>query len=179
MTKKQEIIIIIFAVVVLGGIVIGASVKKGGVPVLPGGPLGNSPSVSDGNGNNILPGQSTFTSEVPKNAALTIPKNEAPASANPELNTKIKFFDLRASRNGFSPSSITVNKGDSLSVDFTAADGDYDLDIPYLGAYFSAVGKGVTKKLLFDTSLPGTFIFQCRDHCPSTGKIQGSLIVLP
>ncbi|MDP3975044.1 MAG: cupredoxin domain-containing protein [Candidatus Jorgensenbacteria bacterium] len=127
----------------------------------------------------VMNGVQVFTPEVPVGATPTVPKNEAPASANVELDTKIKFFDMRAARGGFVPSSITVNKGDSLSVDFTATDGDYDLDIPYLGAYFSVVREGTTRKLPFDTSLPGTFTFQCRDYCPSGGVIRGSLIVLP
>lgn len=177
MTQKQTSVVVVFSVIVLVGIVIGVLSRKGGVPVSPGGPSGSSTAVTDGG--NKLPGQSTFTSEVPKNAVLTVPKNEAPASSNAELNTKIKFFNLKASQSGFSPASITVNKGDNLSVDFTAVDGNYDLDIPYLGAYFSVVAKDSTRKLPFDTSMPGTFLFQCRDHCPSSGKISGELIVLP
>jgi hypothetical protein len=91
----------------------------------------------------------------------------------------LKFFDLKVSNSGFNPNTITVKKGDSLQVDFTAVDGDYDLDFPYLGAYFSVVRRGVTKRLPLDTSLAGTFTFGCRDFCPDSGKIQGRLIVLP
>lgn len=120
-----------------------------------------------------------YSPEVPSNAVLTPPKNETPASANPELDTKQRFFDLRASRSGFEPSSFTVNSGDTLQVDFTAVDGDYDLDIPYLGAYFSVVREGETRRLPFDTSLVGTFDFMCRDYCPGGKVIKGQLIVLP
>lgn len=121
-----------------------------------------------------------YTPEIPEGVTTTTPaKSEAPASSNPQLDTKIRFFDLKATSGGFAPNSIVVKKGDGLNVDFTAVDGDYDLDIPYLGAYFSKVSRGTTKNLPFDTSLTGTFIWECRDFCPRSGKIQGTLIVLP
>jgi len=121
-----------------------------------------------------------YSPEVPKDVVTTtVSKAEAPASSNPALNTKMRFYDMRATSKGFTPSNIAVNKGDTVQIDFTAADGDYDLNFPYLGAYFSTVKKGETKKLPFDTSLPGTFIFECKNSCPASGRIQGTLVVLP
>ncbi|KKU91714.1 MAG: hypothetical protein UY23_C0001G0320 [Candidatus Jorgensenbacteria bacterium GW2011_GWA1_48_11] len=176
MTRKQIVILAALGVFVILVLALGFLTNRGGVL-----PNGYSPE-------NSLPGvlnpsatgtAGVYSSEVSKDAVLTVPKNEAPASANPNLDTQIKFFDMKAAKTGFTPDSITVNKGDNLQIDFTAVDGDYDLNIPYLGAYFSAVKRGATKRLIFDTSLPGTFLFECRDHCPSGGKIQGMLIVLP
>jgi heme/copper-type cytochrome/quinol oxidase subunit 2 len=86
---------------------------------------------------------------------------------------------LSAARSGFNPSSITVNKGDTLNIDFTAVDDDYDFDILYMAFYYPKVFKGTTKKLIFDAATPGTFAFSCRDYCPSGGQIKGQLIVLP
>lgn len=179
MSRKQIIILaslggFVVLVVVLGFLSRGGIIS--GIPLLPGmGGEGETPGEIPGGGAEEV----LFTPEVPENAAPTPPKTETPASTNPDLGTKILGFDLRASRGGFSPSSITVNRGDTLIIDFTAMDGDYDLDIPYLGVYFPAVSEGSTKKLPLDTSLPGTFTFQCRDSCPFTGAIRGELIVLP
>jgi heme/copper-type cytochrome/quinol oxidase subunit 2 len=175
MTKQQATIIIVFAVVVLSGVIVGVLTKNGEGPLFPGGP--NGEGVSTSTPTNGVP--SGFTSDIPDDATLSVPKNEAPASANSGLDTKLKFFNLKASAGGFTPASITVNRGDSLSIDFTAVDGDYDLDIPYLGAYFSVVKKGSTKKFPIDTNLPGTFTFLCRDFCPGGKTISGQLIVLP
>lgn len=176
MSKKQTIFVVVFAVVILAGVVIGVLTKREPAP----------PSSSPGAGG-ALPGTSGYknpaaefySSEVPKSATVSVPKNEAPASANPSLDTKIKSFDLQATRSGFIPSSFTVKSGDNLQISFTAVDGDYDLSIPYLGASFNTVKKGATKILPFDTSLPGTFTFTCSASCPSSGKITGQLIVLP
>ncbi len=121
-----------------------------------------------------------YSPEIPKDVVTTtVGKAEAPASGNPSLDTKMRFYDMKATVRGFSPSNIAVNKGDTVEIDFTAVDGAYDLDFPYLGAYFSTVKKGEMKKFPFDTSIPGTFIFECRNSCPPGGKIQGTLIVLP
>lgn len=176
MTKKQIIILVALGVFVVLVLVFGFLTNHKNV--LPGIlNLGN-------NTQNILNLNATGTAgiyspQVPQNAVLTKPKSEAPASANPNLTTKIKFFDMKATSAGFSPNSITVNKGDSLRVNFTAQDGDYDLSIPYLGASFSVIKKGTARELPIDTSTPGTFVFECSSYCPSGGKIQGTLIVLP
>jgi plastocyanin len=171
MSKKQIITLIITFVLVVAIIVFGLTnrepKKEKSVPV-------SSPT-----GESNVPPVVGYTPEIPDNAVLTPPKNEAPASANPKLDTKIRFFDLKATKKGFEPASFTVNKGDGVRFDFTAVDGDYDLNFPYLGAYFSVVKKGETRSLPIDTSLAGTFAFECRDFCPASGKIQGQLIVLP
>ncbi len=121
----------------------------------------------------------TYSPKIPIGATLSVANAEAPANTNPDSDAKIKFFDLRATEGGFSVPALVVMQGDSLSVDFTAVDGDYDLDIPYLGAYFSAVKRGETRKFPIDTSVVGTFIIECRSHCPASGQIRSSLVVLP
>lgn len=164
--------------VALVAIAIFLSSSAGGEPIMPGGYAASSTLGGAGGsaeGGLIAP----YEPIVPQGTTISSSKNEAPASANPELDTKIRFFDLSATKDGFSPAELVVNQGDSLSVDLTAVDGDYDLDVPYLGAYFEAVKRGTTRRLPFDTSISGTFAFQCRDHCPVKGIISGRLIVLP
>ncbi len=160
---------VVLVVIVAAVVVFGLIQKQGRPPGGPTGPAGGPPSF----------GELGYKSEIPKDATLTPPKLEAPASANPDLQTKIRFFDLKATRNGFEPESFVVNRGDAVQFDFTAVDNDYDLGFPYLGAYFNVIRQGEMRRLPFDVSLPGTFIFQCRDYCPSGKIIKGQLIVLP
>ncbi len=175
MNRKQVLVLVALVVFVALGVLAGilARGKK-----IPGGIISYSTNPKEGDGASTS--QTYYSPEVPSNATLTPTKNEAPASTNSELNSKARFFNMMASHGGFSPSTITVNKGDTVYIDFTATDGAYDLDIPYLGAYFSKVDQGKTKRLPFDIpSISGTFVFQCRDHCPLGGAIRGSLVVLP
>jgi heme/copper-type cytochrome/quinol oxidase subunit 2 len=182
MTKKQVLILIGLALFFVALIIVGFLFRKGKISLPTGGGV-------RGPGGLFQPGkpgvvvneknEPLFSPEVSKDAKLSEPKNEAPASANPQLQTKARFFDVKVSKDGFSPQTITVNRGDTVYLDLSALDRDYDLDIPYLGAYFSVVKKGETRHLPFDVPQSGTFVFQCRDFCPPGGKIQGQLIVLP
>ncbi len=161
-------------------LVVGAGIV---IALLNGNKPGTVSTVPAGNGTPASGEQAkvnqTYTPNIPAGATPSVAKAEAPANSNPNSDAKIKFFDLRATKSGFSISQIVVTQNDSLSVNFTAVDGDYDLDIPYLGAYFSVVKKGETKKFPIDTSTVGTFVMECRTYCPSSGQIKGSLVVLP
>ena len=119
-----------------------------------------------------------YSPAIPEGSIVTTPKKEIKANISSAVKTTVRFYDITATKDGFSPNVITVNKGDTLKVDFKPVDGSYDLDIPYLGAYFKQVPQGETRTLPFDTATPGTYLFSCRDHCPSGGKIKGTLIVL-
>jgi len=174
MTKRQVITVIVAGILVLAIIISGYVFRESLFPEEI--PLREEPTYE-----NLLEDESVeYTPEVPEEVTTTTPaKNEAPASSNPSLDTKIRFYNLQASSAGFEPSQISVISGDSVNVEFTALDGDYDLDFPYLGAYFSVTREGQTRTLPFDTSMSGTFKFSCRDFCPAEGRILGTLVVLP
>lgn len=177
MSKKQIVVLISLGLFVVVVVIVGI-ISKGRyfVSLGPSGEVGEPEDVFS---KEITGSNELFTPAVPENAKLSEPKLEAPASANPSLETKQRFFDLKATKDGFEPPSFTVNKGDTIQIDFTAVDADYDLDIPYLGVYFKVVKKGEGRRLPFSASTPGTFLFQCRDYCPASGPIKGQLIVLP
>lgn len=175
MTKKKLVALVVLAVFVLLGVVLGMVAKQ--KTISGGDALEVRPEPKSGT--IAIPFEDYYSPSFPKEAVLTPTKKEAPASANGGLDTKSRFFDLSATRSGFSPEIITVKAGDTVYIDFVAIDEDYDLDIPYLGNYFTRVEKGKTKQLPFDVRTSGTFVFQCRDYCPSSGPIKGSLVVLP
>jgi heme/copper-type cytochrome/quinol oxidase subunit 2 len=116
-----------------------------------------------------------YSAEVPKNATSSIPVESAPVGGG---DSSLNFFSLTASKKGFNPSTITVKKGDLAQFRFTAQDGDYDFFLPATALYHS-VKMGETKQILMQLTDSGTFVFECRDFCPDSGKISGQLIVLP
>ena len=117
-----------------------------------------------------------FTSEVPKSAVETKPVSQAPAA--PGSSAKLGFYEIEISRAGFSPSTIVVKKGNLVQIKVKAIDGNYDLLIPYAEMWVD-VGQGETKQISFQADAQGTFIFECKNKCPITGKVQGTLIILP
>ncbi len=120
-----------------------------------------------------------YNPTVPQNAAPTNAQQVTPASTDPNLSTRSRLYAMSASASGFSPNSITVNEYDTVRINFTAADGDYDFSIPYLGVNFSTVPKGMTKLLMFNASGAGVFGFECNTACPQSGKIKGTLTIIP
>jgi plastocyanin len=178
MTKKQIAIIVAFALVVLGGVVVGFVFRNGGINTpfgnIGGGnePIGGSVATSTG-------GQSPeayYSSEIPKDAVLSVPSSSAPAG--PGSSATLDMFHMNISKTGFSPDTLTVKAGGRVSLTLTAVDGDYDILVGDFAYQF--VKKGETKPFGFELSVaPGTYVMRCRDFCPVGGEIRGSLIVLP
>ena len=175
MSRRQVIILVAAALIVIAGIILGIlSMKDGGF--LPGGEKQEGKTDStEGVGETIDGTVPVFSNEVPENAELTEPSNEAPAA--PGVEERDRAFKIAVNENGFTPSNITVNVGDVVRMSFTAQGDDYDVQIPYTGHYIS-VKNGETKQITLGINTVGTYNFSCRDLCP--GKtISGSLIVLP
>ncbi len=171
MTKKQMTIVIVLGVVVLGGIAVGIATRNGrggnGATAGTQGPSGTSTA--------IVP-QGSYSPEVPKNATATPPAIQAPAA--PNVPQTLGIYTMTVAANGFEPASITVKNKNLVTINLTAMGGDYDFSMPYTGLY-TLVKKGETKQVSFQTTGTGTFVFECRDYCPKSGKIQGTVVVIP
>ncbi len=121
-----------------------------------------------------------YSASVPQSAAPTPAQSVAAGTPNPSSPIKNRTYNLSVSSAGFNPSNIAVNAYDTITLEFAAVDQDYDLSIPYLGAYFYPVKKGQTKEIILSASAPsGVFTFECRDYCPPSGPVKGTLTVIP
>ena len=119
----------------------------------------------------------TYSPEVPKNIELTRPSLENPINPSSDSESKIRTFEITASKDGYNPAEIVVNLGDQVGIAVTAVDGDYDFDLPNIGSY-QIVKKGERKWAAnFMAVRSGTFTFLCRDYCPGDDKISGKLII--
>jgi len=175
MSRRQVIILVAAALIVIAGVILGILSMEDGVFSPGNGKKTNEPGVvgePEGTEDGVVP---VFSNEVPENAELTEPTNEAPAA--PGVEEKDRAFKIAVNENGFTPSNITVNVGDVVRMSFTAQGDDYDVQIPYTGHYIS-IKNGETKQITLGINTVGTYNFSCRDLCP--GKtISGQLIVLP
>jgi len=170
MTKKQIIIVIVLAIVVLAGIVIGVFLRGEKAPEE--GTKTETPATTTSS----IP---AYSPEVPKDAEPTVPQQAIPFTpGSTESKNKVGTFPITVSASGYSPNSITVNRGDIVTLSLTSQGGTYDMFSSSQGFYVSAP-SGATKEISFKATTPGTFGWECREHCPSSGKIQGKLIVLP
>lgn len=172
MTKREKIIILVAVILLLGIIGFGFyfqlwQAKPEKEIVVP---------VEDLIQNSKELQEKKYTAETPKDSAPTKP-TETIMLENGNGNQQ-GIFAITASASGYTPASITVKSGDIITFQLTAQGADYDMFSSSMGFYLSAK-KGTTEEIGFKTSLPGTFLFECRDNCPLGGKIQGTIIVLP
>jgi plastocyanin len=123
------------------------------------------------NGANNAPVE--YTTTVPSNAVKSVPV--ASSIAAPGATAEFGIFNLTIDRNGFHPASLAVKRGDIVQIKVTSLDGTYDMWIPRKAMYWK-IPKGETKPFTFTAAEIGTFLFECRDFCPSGKILQGTLI---
>ena len=96
------------------------------------------------------------------------PSSEEPA---------VKEFTLEATLWSFSPSTITVNKGDLVKLTLKNVEGVHGIYIPDYNVSLKA-GAGETKSIEFTADKAGTFPFRCNIMCGDGHKtMTGTLVV--
>ncbi len=107
-------------------------------------------------------------------ANVAIPSTTAPAnSAN---SATFRKFGIKLQGGKFVPDTVIVNQWDTVHMDLTAVDGDFDFTQSDFG-FKLPLPKGVAKVLEFSATGQGNFLFYCT-VCggPEKGP-QGHLIV--
>jgi heme/copper-type cytochrome/quinol oxidase subunit 2 len=109
---------------------------------------------------------------VPTQNATSVPAGVAAptivASGSLSGVTSYRSFNISISGGAFSPNTIIVNKGDTVHINLTAVDGNYDFTQTDMGLSM-AVAKGQTKIVQFDANTVGKLTFYCKS-CGGPGK---------
>lgn len=88
-----------------------------------------------------------------------------------------KTFTFAAGNFWFTPNKLTVNKGDTVTFNFTPKDGFHDIVIDEFKVKAGPVIAGKTASVTFTADKAGTFEFYCDiDHHRQKGQ-KGTLIV--
>jgi nitrous oxide reductase len=135
--------------------------------------------------------QSTTWQEVDKNIVVPSSKEEAQnlgenvakpqnvVKANANTDSNIRTFEgILIENNEFRPSEFRLKQGDVFDIFAKAVDKDYDITQPDYGVILK-VKKGEQKRLQFQVTAPGKFVFYC-SLCggPDKGP-KGYLVVVP
>ncbi len=100
------------------------------------------------------------------------PEQQAP---NQAVNTK--EFQLTAFKSSYSPSTITVNKGDHVKITITTEDVEHGFSLPDYGIS-TTISPGKSTLVEFTADKQGEFTFFCTVFCGSGHPgMKGSLIV--
>ncbi len=114
-------------------------------------------------------------------AAPAGPDNQPQGTASPPpapaAGPQAKEFTVLASQWQFSPSTITVNKGDTVKITLVNKDVSHGISIPDFGFDLKA-GAGQTASGQFTADKAGTFQFRCNVFCGDGHRdMVGTLIV--
>lgn len=93
----------------------------------------------------------------------------------------VVVLKVRAEAGRFTPSEVSVNRGDEVIIEFTAVDDKYDFSFvdPKIG--FDVITEpGMTQVFGFETveREPGRYPFKCFEFCPR-GEMGGILEIRP
>ncbi|VVB98770.1 Nitrous-oxide reductase [uncultured archaeon] len=103
-----------------------------------------------------------------------VPATGSP-SASPSATTK--EFSITAKQFEFLPSTITVNKGDTVKLNLTSADVAHGIALPDFGVS-KEIPAGETVSVEFTADKSGTFTFFCNVPCGEGHReMTGTLIV--
>ncbi len=126
--------------------------------------------------NIVVPDINTELNEAEK---LEIALPTVVVEAAPGSDSSFRDFNISAENDVFSPRKIIANVGDTVHVDFTAVDKDYDIVFPSYGMMQTAK-QGQTKMLEFQALQEGSFTYYC-SACggPESGPVGSFIIVQP
>jgi plastocyanin len=182
--KKNLMLVLVLIAILLAGIIFyfqGFHVKKSieNIPQKEATPASQSESEAS------LRPQTETAQPVPENIKVpekgeSVPEEVAAPNvvteAAPGVSAKFRSFDIKAENNKFNPSTVIVRLGDTVHINFTAQDKDYDITFPDYGMKQTAK-KGETKILEFQAVIPGKFTFYCELCGGLNSSAKGYIIV--
>ena len=105
---------------------------------------------------------------------VAVPETVAETSAGAE--TKLRHFEIKAENNLYTPSTIIVNKGDLIDIEFIAVDKKYDFVLPDYG--IDQVAEPGQKRFInFQAVNEGKFLFYSDLYGGFEGEMKGYIIV--
>lgn len=178
--EKKGLVITIVAVIVVAAVIVFAVVGNRGSSNVP------SPAGGAGNGTSPTTGPITRTAAPvdvvppPANATNTSAEVAVPTSvapANPTGSASARTFTLKAASGAFTPNEIIVTRGDTVTLNITAVDKDYDFTLPDYGVK-AVIAQGSTKQIQFSPVAAGTFLFYCASCGGPQSGPTGHLVVV-
>ena len=165
---------VLLTLIVLSFFVAGCAAQEAQTPPEPTAPAPGEKPTSP-------PAPEPTTTTTPASSATNTPSGSqatAAAPSQPETaQAAVKEFDVSAKKWSFDPSTITVNKGDTVKLHITSEDVTHGFSLPEFSVS-DTLSPGTTTTVEFIASKTGTFSFFCSMFCGSGhGSMRGTLIV--
>ncbi len=115
-----------------------------------------------------VPANIVVPNEGDKNVPQNVAVPQVQGTAAPSSNASYRQFSISADNNEFIPTTVIVKKGDTVDLEITAVDKNYDFTQPDYGLAV-VLTKGKTQKIQFQATMSGKFTFYCVS-CGSSAK---------
>jgi nitrite reductase (NO-forming) len=129
--------------------------------------------VSDMSGS-VSTSTATTTVTTPSTTVVTNGTSSTPKPIQPGIET----FTVIARNFSFSPSVITVKKGDTVKIIFKNNDGTHDLRLDDFNVGTSRIGTGQEETIQFVANKAGSFEYYCSVGNHRSMGMKGTLVVV-
>jgi heme/copper-type cytochrome/quinol oxidase subunit 2 len=176
--KQKKILIVVAIAIIAVVVIVFILAERNGA---------KNPNTTNGGSANSGTASSAPITRLPVPADVVVPEvgtattsdiavPQVEAAAAPGVGAKYRSFNIIVQNNGFAPSTIAVNLGDTVNLQVGAVDGNYDFTQPDFG-FHVALPEGQDKQIQFAATAKGEFVFYC-SVCggPAKGPV-GYLIV--
>jgi len=171
-TNRNVVLAIVIAVLVVAGIVIFVMLRNNNQAIQSADQNANNSLVA--NNSNMVNSNTAANANNSANTNTSVPANNANlnnANSNSSNNNSnngnnntpptVKTFNVTAKNFSFSPSQITVNKGDTVKIVLTSQGGTHDWVVDQFNAKTSLVSDGQTATVQFVANKAGTYEYYC------------------
>jgi len=117
--------------------------------------------------NEVLPAE--------QQAIIAVPTMVVPAA--PGVESSFRNFNISGEGGKFVPEKIIAEVGDTVHINFTAVDSDYDIVFPSYNMKQTAK-MGQTKVLEFQAVKSGSFLYYCEACGGVEGTAKGNIIIV-
>lgn len=170
---KKTSIVIVLVILVVGAWLFLGSGKKVEAPLSGGYDSGNSAAKETTN--KVVTPTPTPTSTTPKTNTIT-PKSTVSTTVVPTVPA-VKEFVVNGKNFSFTPSLITVKKGDIVKITFTNSDGFHNFVIDEFNVTSKTIQSGSQDSIQFTAGKVGSFEYYCAIGSHRAMGMKGTLKV--
>ncbi len=135
--------------------------------------MGNTDTKPEG----AMMDDSSSSKEADGTGAMMKEESSTGATASADAMGEARVIEMSVTDWSFSPSSVTLKKGEKVTIRLKDVDGTHSLGIPDLGINV-AINPGETKDIEIPTDKTGAFTFRCLIPCgPGHRDMVGTIVI--
>ena len=182
MQKNSLIIGIVVALLLIGGVGWYLTARKASAPANENqttetGAMEEENNRASSGADNPTDAMEDKQGNVMENTTTSGSAMDESSKADAMTDVQVKSFTIKGSNFKFEPSTITVNKGDTVKVTFENVGGFHDWVLEEFNVRTKQIGNGTTETVQFVADRTGSFEYYCSVGSHRQMGMKGTLIV--